>query len=47
MPQDMGVARSVQIQGTIQSAATITLLVFLEFERSITVSVSSGQIVMV
>jgi len=47
MPQDMGVAKSVQIQGTIQSAATITLLVFLEFERSITVSVSSGQIVMV
>jgi len=47
MPQDMGVAKSVQIQGTIQSAATCTLLVFLEFERSITVSVSSGQIVMV
>ena len=44
-PQDMGVAKSVQIQGTIQSTVTCTLLVFLEFERSITISVSSGQII--
>jgi hypothetical protein len=45
LPQDMGVAKSVQIQGTIRSPATCTLLVFLEFERSITVNVASGQIV--
>jgi hypothetical protein len=46
-PQDMGVAKSVQIQGEIKSVATCSLLVFLEFERSITVNVASGQIVSV
>jgi hypothetical protein len=46
-PQDMGVAKSVQIQGEIKSVATCNLLVFLEFERSLTVNVASGQIVSV
>jgi hypothetical protein len=44
--QDMGVAKSVQIQGNIQSPVTCTLLCFLEFERSINVNVASGQILL-
>jgi hypothetical protein len=43
-PQDMGVSKSVQIQGELKtSAASVSLLVFLEFERSISVNVASGQ----
>jgi hypothetical protein len=43
-PQDMGVSKSVQVQGELKtSAASVSLLVFLEFERSIVVNVASGQ----
>jgi len=45
-PQDMGVSKSIQIQGTTTTAATVSLLVFAEFERSITLNVASGQVVM-
>ena len=44
LPQDMGVSKSVQIQGELKtSAARVSLLVFLEFSREITVNVASGQ----
>jgi hypothetical protein len=43
-PQDMGVSKSVQIQGELKtSAASVSLLVFLEFSREITVNTASGQ----
>jgi hypothetical protein len=43
-PQDMGVSKSVQVQGELKtSAASVSLLVFLEFERTLTVNVASGQ----
>jgi hypothetical protein len=45
LPQDMGVSKSIQIQGQTTTAATVSLLVFAEFERSITVNVASGQVV--
>jgi hypothetical protein len=44
-PQDMGVSKSIQIQGTNQSAATASLLVFASFERSVVLNVASGQVV--
>jgi len=44
-PQDMGVAKSIQIQGQTQTAATVSLLVFASFERSIQINVASGQVV--
>ena len=44
LPQDMGVSKSVQIQGELKtSAASVTLLVFLEFSREITINIASGQ----
>jgi hypothetical protein len=43
--QDVGVAKSVQIQGTIYSQATVSILVFCEFERSVVINVASGQVV--
>jgi len=43
-PQDMGVSKSVQIQGELKTSATsVSLLCFLEFSRSITINVASGQ----
>ena len=43
-PQDMGVSKSVQIEGQLKNSATsVSLLVFLEFERSVTINVASGQ----
>jgi hypothetical protein len=43
--QDVGVAKSVQIQGVTQSNATVSILVFCEFERSVVINVASGQVV--
>ena len=43
--QDVGVAKSVQIQGNTQSQATVSILVFCEFERSVVINVASGQVV--
>ena len=45
LPQDMGVSKSIQIQGQTTTAATVSLLVFAEFERSISINVASGQVV--
>ena len=44
-PQDMGVSKSIQIQGTTTTAATVSLLVFAEFERSVVLNLASGQVV--
>ena len=44
-PQDMGVAKSIQIQGQTKTAATVSLLVFCSFERAIQINIASGQVV--
>ena len=44
-PQDMGVAKSIQIQGQTKTAATVSLLVFCSFERAVQINVASGQVV--
>ena len=42
LPQDENLSRSIQIVGTNQSALTIDLLVFVEFERTMTVDIATG-----
>jgi hypothetical protein len=44
LPSEEGVAKSIQIQGTVQSSVQIgvDLMVFVEFEREITIDVRTG-----
>jgi len=42
LPAEENVSRSIQIVGTNSSALTISLLVFVEFERSMTVDIATG-----
>jgi hypothetical protein len=42
LPAEENVSRSIQIVGTNQSLLTINLLVFVEFERSMTVDIATG-----
>jgi hypothetical protein len=48
LPSEEGVAKAIQIQGTIQSplATAIDLMVFIEFERKITIDLRTGARVM-
>jgi hypothetical protein len=48
LPSEEGVAKAIQIQGTIQTplATTIDLMVFIEFERKITIDLRTGARVM-
>lgn len=42
LPQEAGVSRSIQIQGTNQSPVAVNLMIFASFTRSITLDVRSG-----
>jgi hypothetical protein len=42
IPSEDGVAKAIQITGTNQSAQVIDLMVFVEFEREITIDVRTG-----
>jgi len=42
LPSEQGVSRSVQIVGNNVSAATIDIMVFVEFMREITIDISTG-----
>jgi len=42
-PQEEGVARAVQISGTVNSSVICDLIVFIEFERSIQIDIRSGM----
>jgi hypothetical protein len=46
IPSEDGVAKAVQVSGLNSSSATIDMLVFIEFERQITIDVRSGARVM-
>lgn len=46
IPSEDGVAKAVQVSGTNNSPVTIDFLVFIEFERQITVDVRTGARVM-
>ena len=43
VPQEDGVAKAVQISGTINSSVNCDMIVFVEFERSIVIDCRSGQ----
>jgi uncharacterized alkaline shock family protein YloU len=43
LPSEEGMARSVQIQCINQSLVSIDLMVFVVYEKSITVNMSTGQ----
>jgi hypothetical protein len=42
LPSEVGVSRSIQIQGINQSLVACNLMVFVEFKRSITIDISTG-----
>jgi hypothetical protein len=42
IPSEDGVAKAIQIMGTNNSAITVDLMVFVEFQREITVDVRTG-----
>jgi hypothetical protein len=42
LPSEMGVSRSIQIQGKNESLKQINILVFVEFKRSITIDILTG-----
>ena len=42
LPSEVGVSRSIQIQGINQSLVGCNLMVFVEFKRSITIDISTG-----
>lgn len=42
LPSEVGVSRSVQIQGQNVSKVACNLMVFVEFKRSITIDISTG-----
>lgn len=42
LPSEVGVSRSVQIQGINASAVACNLMVFVEFKRSLTIDISTG-----
>ena len=44
LPSEQGVAKSVQIQGTLKSPVACDLMVFVEFEREITVDLRTGAV---
>ena len=46
IPSEDGVAKAVQLQGTNRSPVPISLMVFVEFEREITIDVRTGARVM-
>lgn len=45
LPLDNTVPKSIQVSGTINNTKTIDLLVFVEYERSITIKMEDGSIV--
>jgi hypothetical protein len=42
LPSEVGVSRSIQIQGINQSLVACNLMVFVEFKRSLTIDISTG-----
>jgi hypothetical protein len=42
LPQEAGVSRSIQVQGTNNSAVTINLMLFATFTRTLTVDIRTG-----
>jgi len=42
LPAEAGVSRSIQIIGQNASAIATTLLVFVEFEKSMTIDIATG-----
>jgi hypothetical protein len=43
LPQEAGVSRSIQVQGTNNSSVSINLMIFATFTRSLTIELRSGQ----
>lgn len=43
LPQEAGVSRSIQVQGTNNSAVSVNLMIFATFTRSLTVDLRSGK----
>jgi hypothetical protein len=42
LPQEAGVSRSIQVQGTNNSSVTVNLMIFATFTRSLTVDIRTG-----